>query len=89
MSLAHPVGDRWIVIDLTRCIFMDSTGVGALMRVRSAVGKVMLLVPIENRAIERPFELINMRTRITMLDSRESAIAFAVQHDVASKSKSA
>jgi anti-sigma B factor antagonist len=70
-------GDYWIVVDLTRASFLDSSGLGALTasmrRVERKGGR--LVVVNTNEQMMRVFELTGLLRVLNVVPSRERAKA--------------
>jgi anti-anti-sigma factor len=89
MSLADTVSDRWIIVDLSRCRYIDSSGLGALIRAKLLVDKIILVVPSENHTVRRLFDRVNFGSQFAIEASRGSAIAFAQDRGATAKAESA
>jgi anti-sigma B factor antagonist len=70
-------GKTRVVVDLSEVTFMDSTGIGVLMHalrhfsLRHA--RMVLVCPTER--ILRPFQITGLVSHLTIVDSRERALA--------------
>ena len=66
--------DGQVVIDLSACTFIDSTGLGILVRADRQIGRNALLIVANGRAVLRAFELSGLEHRFALHPSLESAL---------------
>jgi anti-anti-sigma factor len=68
---------RNVIVDLTRCTFIDSTLVGALLRAQSVTacdgGRFALALPANPNAVTRTAELMNLDFVFALYPSLEAA----------------
>ena len=69
-------GKRAVVVDLSEVTFMDSTGIGVLLKALGHFsmreGKLVLVCPTAR--VLRPFEVTGLIRHLTIFDSREKAL---------------
>ena len=67
-----------VVVDLSRCTFLDSTGIAVLLdaqkRVRAAQGRFALVIPPGQGAVARVVELIRLGDLVPISHSLEDAL---------------
>jgi anti-sigma B factor antagonist len=72
-----PEDTPWIVIDLTKVSFLDSSGLNTLVQARRALdarqATMRLVVPADG-AIRRVFEITHLTEALTVVDTREAAL---------------
>lgn len=70
--------DERVVVDLSECTFIDSTGLGILVQADRGVGRGALLIVATGLEVLRAFEVSGLDRRLALhptLDSALSAIA--------------
>lgn len=72
-----PDGTPWVVVDLTRVSFLDSSGLNALVQGRRALdareAAMRVVVPTDG-ALQRVFEITRLTETLTVVGTRESAL---------------
>jgi anti-sigma B factor antagonist len=68
------IGKR-LVVDLTRCAYIDSSALGALVRAQRVVGKRLRVVIREGTSVSRVFNITAMAKYFPVLYSLEDAMA--------------
>ena len=67
-----------VLVDLSRCTLLDSTGIAALLdarnRVRAAEGRFALVIPPGQGAVARVAELIRLGDLVPIVQSREEGL---------------
>jgi anti-anti-sigma factor len=72
-----PDGTLWVVVDLTKVSFLDSSGLNTLVQARRALDArqmTMRLVVPTGGAIRRVFEITRLTEALTIVDTREAAL---------------
>jgi len=64
-----------VVIDLSECTFIDSTGLGILLQAVRHVGINTLLIVANGSAVMRAFEVSGLERRFALHPSLESALS--------------
>jgi anti-anti-sigma factor len=72
-----PDGTPWVVVDLTKVSFLDSSGLNTLVQARRVLDArqvtMRLVVPADG-AIRRVFEITRLTEALTVVDTREAAL---------------
>ena len=72
-----PEGTQWVVVDLSKVSFLDSSGLNALVQGRRTLDArqvaMRVVVPVDG-AIRRVFEITHLTEPLTVVDTRESAL---------------
>lgn len=72
-----------VLVDLSRCTLLDSTGIAALLdarnRVRAAEGRFALVIPPGQGAVARVAELIRLGDLVPIVQSREEGLTSFAQ----------
>lgn len=73
----------WVLVDLSRCTLLDSTGIAVLLdaqkRVRAARGRFALVIPPGQGAVARVAEIIRLGDLVPIAQSREDALTSLAQ----------
>jgi anti-sigma B factor antagonist len=84
-AAAHPC----IVVDLSRCTFVDSTFIGVLVALHGTdICAVRLVVPEAQRIVRRTFQMVQMDQLFPLHDSLEEALLAAAADDTAPRASS-
>lgn len=63
-----------VIVDLSRCTLLDSTGVAVLITARSDVGRLRLVIP-PGGAVARVADLIRLADLVPISESLDEALA--------------
>jgi anti-anti-sigma factor len=78
-TLAYATESRNLLIDLTRCTFIDSAVISLLLatqrRLEAAQGRCELIVPTQSGYVNRLFEITGIATLFSIHTSRSAALA--------------
>jgi anti-anti-sigma factor len=78
-TLAYATESRNLLIDLTRCTFIDSAVISLLLatqrRLEAAQGRCELIVPAQGGYVNRLFEITGISTLFSVHTSRSAALA--------------
>jgi anti-sigma B factor antagonist len=72
-----PEDTRWVVVDLTKVSFLDSSGLNVLVQGRRALDArevAMRVVVPPDAAIHRVFEITRLTETLTVVGTREAAL---------------
>jgi anti-anti-sigma factor len=75
-SIAQSAGSRAVIVNLTPCHFMDSTGLAALVRQHARTPNLVVVLP-KDHTLQRIFTLTKMGDVFTVAESCAEAIARA------------
>jgi anti-anti-sigma factor len=68
-----------LLVDLTHCAFIDSTGISLLLRayddLSSAGGQFALVIPPEDGPVSRVAQIVSLAEIVPVYDSRAAAVA--------------
>jgi anti-anti-sigma factor len=77
-ALASATAQPCVVVDLSRCTFVDSSVINVMVALRNMdVCTVTLVVPDTQRAVRRTFEIVRMDHFFTLHDSLAEALLAA------------
>lgn len=78
-TLAYATESRNLLVDLTRCTFIDSAVISLLLatqrRLEAAQGRCELIVPTQGGYVNRLFEITGIATLFSVHTSRSAALA--------------
>jgi anti-anti-sigma factor len=83
-ALATAASRPCVIVDLTRCTFVDSSFIGVLVALHDTdICSVRLVVPGTQRIVRRAFEIVQMEQFFVIHDSLDQALLAAAEDDSA------
>ena len=83
-ALASAASQPCVVVDLSRCTFVDSSFIGVLVALYGTkICTIRLVVPVTQRVVWRTLELAQMDQFFAIHDSLEQAVVAAAEEDTA------
>ncbi len=68
-------GSTSLIVDLTSCKYLDSSGLGVLIRHRKAGGRIVVILPPHHQ-LQRLFSITRMHDVFTIVGSRFAATQY-------------